>query len=135
MSEIVVVMDNVQEGSDCSDVGVICRGDGRTMLTHSFVSGVVLLDIFERRTGVSIYSTSFAAGTAGPLYDVPQVDDYWGLDLIGYNWRYLPTVAALALQGAAWLGGRTYDHIYRIPTSTDGIIRAVFRRTIDALPV
>jgi len=131
LSDIVTVTDDVLEGTDCSDVGVIVGADGRTMLVHSDVTGPVLLDIIERRSQVAIYSTSFSAGSSGPLYDTPQVDKYWGLDLIGYNWRYLPTVAALALQSATWKGGRTYDHVYRFPVA-GGIIRAVFRRTIIA---
>jgi hypothetical protein len=137
MSDIVIAVEDVLEGTDASDVGAIVGGDGRTLLVHSDITGPVLLDIIERRTQTPIYSTSFTAGTTGPLYDVPQVDEFWGLDLIGYNWRYLPTVAQLAAApGApAWLGGRSYMHVYRFPTASDGTVRAVFIRNIVALPV
>jgi hypothetical protein len=122
----------VIEGTDASDVGAIVRGDGRTLLVHTDINGLVQLDIIERRTQTPIYSTTFSAGSSGPLYDTPQVDAYWGLDLIGYNFRYLPTVAQLLAQGAAWKGGRTYDHVYRFPTTLYGTVRAIFRRTIIA---
>jgi len=135
MSDIVIVRDEVQEGTDVSNVGAIVGGDGRTLLTHSDVAGVVSLDIFESRTQTPIYSTTFSAGSTGPLYDVPQDDDYWGLDDIGYNWRHKVTVAALALQGAAQLGGRRYLHVYRIPTVSYGTVRAVFEWKIGALPI
>jgi hypothetical protein len=111
-------------------VGAIVRGDGRTLLVAGDIVGNVALDIIERRTQVAIYSTTFAPGGAGPVYNTPQVDNYWGLDLIGYNFRFLPTVAALG--AAAWKGGRTYDHVYRFTTTSDGVIRAIFRRHVVA---
>lgn len=132
MSDIVVVVDDVTEGTDAADVGQIVGDDGRTLLVHTDISGPVLLDIIERRSQIAIYSTSFSAGSTGPLYDVPQLDNYWGLDLVGYNFRYTPTVVQLALQSAAWKGGRTYDHCYRFPRTGGGTTRAIFRRTIIA---
>jgi len=130
MTDIVVAEDEVQEGSDCSDVGAIVVGDGRTLLVSTDVSGQVTLDIIERRSQTPIYSTTFAAGSSGPLYDTPFTDNYWGLDTVGGNWRYKPTHAQLG--AAAWKGGRTYDHVYSIPTTNHGTIRAIFRRKIIA---
>ena len=133
MSDIVIVADDVQEGVDSTDVGVIVGDDGRTMLVHTDIDGMVQLDIIERRTDTPIFSTTFAPGSTGPLYDTPQVDAYWAdMDLIGFNFRRKVTVAELALQGAVERGGRTYDHVYRFNRVGGGVTRAIFRHHITA---
>jgi hypothetical protein len=68
------------------------------------------------------------------IFDTPQTDGYWGLDLIGYNFRHELTQTALATQSATLEGGKKYLCHYSFVTTNDGTLHARFVWNVFAGP-
>jgi hypothetical protein len=123
MTDIVVVEDPVEEGADAHNLGQVARPIG-TFLVQADVTSWGL-DVYERGNNTAIYTISGQAA-ALVIFDTPQTDGYWGLDLVGYNFRHYVTQVALAGQSAVLEGGRRYLFHYNFITASDGTLHARF---------
>jgi len=125
MSDILRVIDDVDEGSDNSNVGQVILAN-RTLMIRSDVSGTdITLRVFERGTAAAIYTDTIAK--AGVIYDTPQVDGHWkNMGTPGYNFRHQVRQVDLAADGVTLKSGRTYRFEYTFPTQQDGNVRAIF---------
>ena len=122
--EPVVIESIVEEGTDNQNVGQVAKPDGTFILEADVPAGWAL-DVYEKANSVPIYSLA-GQSTSGVIFDTPQLDGFWGIDDIGYNFRHPVTQVALATQSASLEGGRRYLFLYQFPTMTEGILVSRF---------
>jgi hypothetical protein len=131
MTDIIIVEGPVEEGAGAHNVGQVTRPNGDLLVQADVTTWGV--DAFERGSNTAIYTLA-AQAPALVIFDTPQTDGYWGLDLVGYNFRHEVTQAALAAQSADLEGGKRYLFHYSFVTVVDGTIHARFIWQIQGGP-
>lgn len=127
-------MHNVPEGVSLEPLD---RFVGRTnvTITHTEVSSIdlKLYRIPDRTPIFQVTGLAPGNGATGPIFNTLQTDGRWTVpDELGYNFRYLITQAALALQSAVLKSGARYRLEIVVHTTTWEDLISVHEYTIES---
>lgn len=140
----ITVEGEVQEGADFSNVGLVLRPSstgGRTQLLQADVTGWALT-VHEKGNPAAIYTDSGLVTDTNPdegtaiLVDTltGANDGFWGLDADGANFRHYIAQTDIAAASANLEGGKRYKFVYRLTTSSYGVVPLVFVVKIEPNP-